>query len=132
MRTFLFLFCIASLLTLKPLCCSLRQGFSPDNQKTVSGFFDDISIPPENFNRHFQNRFDVSAQGWVMEMGEYTNNMEAGQQIRFRVSSDLFVDIMPRVVRAEGKEDADTKIAPYSITGSIDDPGLGPTSIAWS
>ena len=67
-----------------------------------------------------------------MEMGEYSNTMEAGAQVRFRVSSEVFVDIMPRVIRAEGQEDADTKIAPYSITGSIDDPGLGPTSIVWS
>ena len=62
------------------------------------GFFDDIVIPPEALQHPY--RFDENEQVWVWEYptedGDHHDlYMDIGEEIRFRVTSETFVDASP-------------------------------------
>lgn len=66
------------------------------------GFFDDILIPPEALQHPY--RFDETDQVWVWEYptegddgqaGHHDLFMDPGEEIRFRVTSETFVDTSP-------------------------------------
>ena len=62
------------------------------------GFFDDIVIPPEALQH--PSRFDENEQVWVWEYpteeGDHHDMyMDIGEEIRFRVTSETFVDTSP-------------------------------------
>ena len=62
------------------------------------GFFDDIVIPPEALQHPY--RFDENEQVWVWEYpteeGDHHDMyMDIGEEIRFRVTSETFVDTSP-------------------------------------
>ncbi|XP_064479009.1 DNA-directed RNA polymerase III subunit RPC8-like [Ornithodoros turicata] len=93
------------------------------------GFFDDILIPP-NALQH-PSRFDEAEQLWVWEYESEDKKhdmfMDLGEQIRFRVVAESFVDTSPDSpdVAERPEIEVKEKRMPYSLTGSISEPGLG-------
>ncbi|XP_077526821.1 RNA polymerase III subunit H [Haemaphysalis longicornis] len=92
------------------------------------GFFDDILITPDGLQH--PSRFDEAEQLWVWqyecEGGKHDMFMDLGEQIRFRVVGETFVDTTPAgpETAAEAPETEERR-APYSLTGSISESGLG-------
>jgi len=96
------------------------------------GFFDDIFLPASNLQHPC--RFDESDQVWVWEYptedGDHHDLfMDKDEEIRFRVTSESFVDTSPSAPDAKGKDakaitEEESKI-PYQIQASINEPGLG-------
>ncbi len=107
------------------------------------GFFDDVVIPPEALQHPY--RFDDAEQVWVWEYPQEDENgeetsvdlyMDPGEEIRFRVTSEVFVDTSPaskQPEKADKKSDStssgnlaeEEKKIPYLIMASVNEPGLG-------
>lgn len=93
------------------------------------GFFEDILIP-EDALQH-PSRFDEREQLWVWEyVNEETGEkhdlfMDRDEPIRFRVLDETFVDTSPTGPQTAEGSDTEDKRIPYSITGSINEAGLG-------
>ncbi|KAJ8251608.1 hypothetical protein GJAV_G00223170 [Gymnothorax javanicus] len=99
------------------------------------GFFDDIIIPPESLQQ--PAKFDEAEQVWVWEYetdeGAHDLYMDQGEEIRFRVMDQVFLDTSPTgpaVTSGDNQattatEEAGQKEAPYTLLGSISEPGLG-------
>lgn len=128
--------------------CSQQTGVA-----VTLGFFDDIVIPPEALQH--PSRFDENEQVWVWEYpteeGDHHDMyMDIGEEIRFRVTSETFVDTSPctepkaepptqsgeSVGGDKGPGAATTTVAdivehqeekkiPYLIQASVNEPGLG-------
>ncbi|CAN8002924.1 unnamed protein product [Ixodes hexagonus] len=93
------------------------------------GFFDDILIPPDALQH--PSRFDEAEQLWVWEYEsddkKHDMFMDLGEQIRFRVVAETFVDtspVGPEMAEMSENESKEKRI-PYSLTGSISESGLG-------
>lgn len=99
-------------------------------------FFDDIIIPPQSLQH--PKRFDHKEQLWVWEYqtedGNHDLFMDSGEEIRFRVVEEQFVDTIPTDVQPHISAAAipgvtppisEPKDAPYTIIGSISESGLG-------
>ncbi|XP_013366810.1 PREDICTED: DNA-directed RNA polymerase III subunit RPC8 isoform X1 [Chinchilla lanigera] len=106
------------------------KGCSPEGVHVSLGFFDDILIPPESLQQ--PAKFDEAEQVWVWEYeteeGAHDLYMDTGEDIRFRVVDESFVDTSPtgpRSAEAAASEEQPRKEAPYSLVGSIIEPGLG-------
>ena len=74
-------------------------------------FFDDILIPAESLQ--FPSRYDDSESVWIWEYPLEDNEhhdlfMDAGEQIRFRVISESFVDSGP--AKKSHKASAETEV----------------------
>lgn len=55
--------------------------------------------------------------------------MDAGEEIRFRVINELFVDTSPTGPNmAQTNNETTEKKVPFKIIGSVNEPGLGLTS----
>lgn len=120
-------------------CCGtsfVRNGLSLNQIlfSTVSiGFFDDIVIPPESLQQ--PAKFDEAEQVWVWEYeteeGAHDLYMDIGEEIRFRVVDETFVDTSPtgpssaEASTSNATEEVQKKEAPYTLVGSISEPGLG-------
>nr|XP_008526268.1 PREDICTED: DNA-directed RNA polymerase III subunit RPC8 [Equus przewalskii] len=95
------------------------------------GFFDDILIPPESLQQ--PAKFDDTEQVWVWEYeteeGAHDLYMDTGEEIRFRVVDESFVDTSPTgpssAEATSSSEELPKKEAPYTLVGSISEPGLG-------
>ena len=93
------------------------------------GFFDDIFVPKEALQHPC--RFDESDQVWVWEYpteeGDHHDLfMDPGEEIRFRVTSETFIDTSPSACPdAKGIEKEEESKIPYTIQASINEPGLG-------
>ena len=101
------------------------------------GFFDDILIPPEALQH--PHRFDESDQVWVWEYptedeeGKEAHHdlyMDPGEEIRFRVTSENFVDCSPNAPDPSKPDpdslaDPDKPRVPFQLSASINEPGLG-------
>ncbi|PIK42755.1 putative DNA-directed RNA polymerase III subunit RPC8 [Apostichopus japonicus] len=97
------------------------------------GFFDDILIPPDSLQQ--VSRFDETEQVWVWqyesEDGTHDLFMDINEEIRFKVVDEVFVDTTPVGPEdlAEPVQDPllenQPKKSPYSLVGSISEPGLG-------
>ncbi|XP_017572821.1 DNA-directed RNA polymerase III subunit RPC8 isoform X1 [Pygocentrus nattereri] len=105
------------------------------------GFFDDILIPPESLQQ--PAKFDEAEQVWVWEYetdeGTHDLYMDQGEEIRFRVVDELFLDTSPTgpttdpeppansstAPTAATDDSAQKKEAPYTLMASISEPGLG-------
>lgn len=93
------------------------------------GFFDSIVIPPEQLNEPSQ--FNETDQTWTWNYEDdgqtHTLALEIGEQLRFRVQKEQFVDVSPHgpanqpIVPSE----LEKKEVPYTIVGSIGESGLG-------
>ncbi|XP_074648412.1 DNA-directed RNA polymerase III subunit RPC8-like isoform X2 [Tubulanus polymorphus] len=106
------------------------KGCSKEGVHVSLGFFDDILISSDALQH--PSRFDENEQLWVWEYetedGKHDLFMDVGEELRFRVVDEMFVDITP--TGPEGSTEAESydsemKKPPYSIVGSISDPGLG-------
>ena len=93
------------------------------------GFFDDIFVPAEALQHPC--RFDESDQVWVWEYptedGDHHDLfMDPGEELRFRVTSESFVDTSPSApdVNKTAVTEEESKI-PYQIQATINEPGLG-------
>ncbi|KAG0434526.1 hypothetical protein HPB47_019040 [Ixodes persulcatus] len=84
------------------------------------GFFDDILIPPDALQH--PSRFDEAEQLWVWEYEsddkKHDMFMDLGEQIRFRVVAETFVDtspVGPEMAEMSENESKEKRI-PYSLT----------------
>ncbi|KAJ6656355.1 hypothetical protein lerEdw1_003858 [Lerista edwardsae] len=73
------------------------KGCSLEGVRVSLGFFDDILIPPESLQQ--PSKFDEAEQVWVWEYeteeGAHDLYMDTGEEIRFRVSDEIFIDTSP-------------------------------------
>uniref|UniRef100_A0A673JD90 DNA-directed RNA polymerase subunit n=1 Tax=Sinocyclocheilus rhinocerous TaxID=307959 RepID=A0A673JD90_9TELE len=117
------------------------KGCSAEGVHVSLGFFDDIIIPPESLQQ--PAKFDEAEQVWMWEYetdeGAHDLYMDQGEEICFRVVDEVFIDTSPSGPSAEkegpsaaatappaGAEDsAQQKEAPYTLIGSVSEPGLG-------
>ncbi|CAH1794185.1 unnamed protein product [Owenia fusiformis] len=95
------------------------------------GFFDDILIPADALQH--PSKFDDSEQLWAWEYatddGSHDLYMDIGEQIRFRVVDETFIDTSPSGPDSSSidvtEQTDETKKNPYTLLGSINEPGLG-------
>ncbi|NXD17365.1 RPC8 polymerase, partial [Nothocercus nigrocapillus] len=109
------------------------KSCSQDGVHVSLGFFDDIVIPPESLQQ--PAKFDEAEQVWVWEYeteeGAHDLYMDIGEEIRFRVMDETFVDTSPtgpssaEASTSNVTEEVQKKEAPYTLVGSISEPGLG-------
>ncbi|XP_061703140.1 DNA-directed RNA polymerase III subunit RPC8 isoform X2 [Syngnathoides biaculeatus] len=70
---------------------------SQEGVHVTMGFFDDILIPPESLQQ--PTKFDEAEQVWLWEYetdeGAHDLYMDQGEEIRFRVADEIFVDTSP-------------------------------------
>ncbi|XP_077195314.1 DNA-directed RNA polymerase III subunit RPC8 isoform X1 [Paroedura picta] len=109
------------------------KGCSLEGVRVSLGFFDDILIPPESLQQ--PAKFDEAEQVWVWEYeteeGAHDLYMDAGEEIRFRVVDETFIDTSPtgpssaQPSTSGAADEAQKKEAPYTLVGSISEPGLG-------
>ncbi|XP_049602090.1 DNA-directed RNA polymerase III subunit RPC8 [Syngnathus scovelli] len=113
---------------------------SQEGVHVTMGFFDDILIPPESLQQ--PTKFDEAEQVWLWEYetdeGAHDLYMDKGEEIRFRVADEIFVDTSPTGPTTDDapaqpgqptppptQETSEKKEAPYTIIGTICEPGLG-------
>ncbi|XP_060063441.1 DNA-directed RNA polymerase III subunit RPC8-like [Ylistrum balloti] len=101
-----------------------------ESVQVTMGFFDDITIPAESLQHpsRFVDKEQLWAWEYQMEEEKHDLYMDIGEEVRFRVSDEIFVDTTPSSPEnAAGEEIADTEVkkAPYTIVGTISEPGLG-------
>lgn len=108
------------------------KSCSKDGVHVSMGFFDDILIPSDAMQH--PSRFDDKEQlwAWAYEADGEKHDlfMDMGEEIRFRVVDETFVDTTPTGLETTAGElaeipDPDTKKSPYTIIGTITEPGLG-------
>lgn len=101
------------------------KGCSKEGVHVSLNFFDDIFIPADALQH--PSRFDEKEQLWVWHYEGHELFMDSGEEIRFRVVDEQFVDTSPS--GPEMPEAADVpdpvKRTPYSLIASINEPGLG-------
>ncbi|KAK1877790.1 DNA-directed RNA polymerase III subunit RPC8 [Dissostichus eleginoides] len=114
---------------------------SQEGVHVTMGFFDDILIPPESLQQPAKFLSDEAEQVWLWEYetdeGAHDLYMDQGEDIRFRVTDEMFVDTSPTGPSAAETptipgqpvappaEEVEKKEAPYTLIGTICDPGLG-------
>ncbi|PAA84457.1 hypothetical protein BOX15_Mlig030549g1, partial [Macrostomum lignano] len=103
------------------------------------GFFDDILIPPDQLQHpsRFENSRGEPAWVWAYDTGADTGPhqlpMERGDRLRFRVVEELWRDVLPggkQQPQQLGQQpaaplDEAARLPPYSLLGSVNEPGLG-------
>ncbi|XP_077025108.1 DNA-directed RNA polymerase III subunit RPC8 isoform X1 [Tamandua tetradactyla] len=100
------------------------KGCSPEGVHVSLGFFDDILIPPESLQQ--PAKFDEAEQVWVWEYeteeGAHDLYMDTGEDVRFRVVDESFVDTSPTgpssAEAASSSEELPKKEAPYTLVVS--------------
>uniref|UniRef100_A0A096NKB0 DNA-directed RNA polymerase subunit n=1 Tax=Papio anubis TaxID=9555 RepID=A0A096NKB0_PAPAN len=100
------------------------KGCSPEGVHVSLGFFDDILIPPESLQQ--PAKFDEAEQVWVWEYeteeGAHDLYMDTGEEIRFRVVDESFVDTSPTgpssADATTSSEELPKKEAPYTLVVS--------------
>lgn len=94
-------------------------------------FFDSIVIPPHQLNE--PSNFNEVDQTWTWNYEDdgqtHVLRLEIGEQVRFRVHSEQFVDVSPHgppdSTATSPNVPAISKSEPYTIVGSICESGLG-------
>ncbi|XP_025416823.1 DNA-directed RNA polymerase III subunit RPC8 [Sipha flava] len=106
------------------------KSSSSDGAVLSTGFFEDIFIPAANMQN--PSRFDVKDKVWVWEYdncGDTVDlHMDIGETVRFRMVSEQFVDTHPGVdsgLLDTGEIATSKSKSPYSIVGTVREPGLG-------
>lgn len=113
------------------LCGTLRSS-SKEGLNISLGFFDSIIVPPQHLNE--PSNFNETDQTWTWsfedESDTHVLRLEIGEQVRFRVHGEEFVDVSPQgptgpgAVQIAKTSDPDKEV-PYTIVGSICESGLG-------
>jgi DNA-directed RNA polymerase III subunit RPC8 len=110
------------------------RSSSPDGIRVSLGFFDDIIITAENMPQ--PSRFDYSQQLWAWEYeteeeGKNDLFIDKGQKIRLKVIKETFIELSPQTqantttTTTTTDTEHTTKESPYTISGTINDSGLG-------
>jgi len=107
------------------------KSCSKEGVYVTIGFFEDILIPAEQLRN--PSRFDEKNQMWFwdyeVEGEKHAMSMDIGEAIRWKVSEEVFTDILPIEPGKENNEAVETssteKKPPYAILGSIHSDGLG-------
>jgi len=108
------------------------KSCSKEGVQVSLDFFDDILIPAESLQH--PSRYDETESVWIWEYPLEDDEhhdlfMDAGEQVRFRVVSEAFVDVGPASVKhtATGETEVkdELKLSPFSLKASINEPGLG-------
>nr|CAH0102580.1 unnamed protein product [Daphnia galeata] len=96
------------------------------------GFFDDIFISGQNLQNN--SKFDEKEHTWVWEYesedGKHELFMDTGEEIRFKVIEECFIDTTPSAPGSEAPDSSldpikDNKKMSYRIQASIKESGLG-------
>nr|XP_006636945.1 PREDICTED: DNA-directed RNA polymerase III subunit RPC8 [Lepisosteus oculatus]XP_015215104.1 PREDICTED: DNA-directed RNA polymerase III subunit RPC8 [Lepisosteus oculatus] len=107
---------------------------SQEGVHVTLGFFDDIVIPPESLQQ--PAKFDEAEQVWVWEYetdeGAHDLYMDQGEDVRFRVVDEVFVDTSPSgpvtapteapgaaTTAGAADEGGQKKEAPYTLIVSV-------------
>uniref|UniRef100_A0A4W3HJT0 DNA-directed RNA polymerase subunit n=1 Tax=Callorhinchus milii TaxID=7868 RepID=A0A4W3HJT0_CALMI len=73
------------------------KGCSQEGVYVTLGFFDDILIPPESLQQ--PAKFDETEQVWMWEYeteeGTHDLYMDVGEDVRFRMVDEIFIDTSP-------------------------------------
>ncbi|CAJ0933080.1 unnamed protein product, partial [Ranitomeya imitator] len=103
------------------------KGCSPEGVHVSLGFFDDIIIPPESLQQ--PAKFDEAEQVWVWEYetdeGAHDLYMDIGEDIRFRVVDETFIDTSPtgpsttESSSSTATEEPQRKEAPYTLVRNL-------------
>lgn len=107
------------------------RSCSKEGVHVTLGFFEDILIPPEGLQQ--PSRFDEKEQVWVWEFDNDGDKhdlfMDPGDKLKFRVISEQFTETSPiscpDIDGAPSTSEVDAPKIPYSLTASINEPGLG-------
>jgi DNA-directed RNA polymerase III subunit RPC8 len=115
------------------------KSCSRDGVQISLGFFDEIFVGPESLQH--PARFDETENVWVWEYpGEEEGShhdlfMDIGEPVRFRVAGETFTDTGPssrpdvapevKVEGGGGVETGGPRVAPYALTATLNEPGLG-------
>lgn len=104
----------------------VRGSSRSEGIRVSLGFFDNVLILPQSMPH--PSRFDDDEQLWVWQYDneDGANDMiiDIGQDIRFKVIEEKFIDISPKVSQS-GSEAQQSSNSPYTIYGSISESGLG-------
>lgn len=130
--------CVYRMVVFRPaigeIICGTLRSSSKEGLSVSLGFFDSIKIPPQNLAE--PSHFNETDQAWTWiykdEDTSHTLALEIGEQVRFRVHSENFVDVSPQgpvgAAQIPSKIATDTTSCnPYTIVGSISESGLGLT-----
>lgn len=128
--------CTYRLIVFRPkigeLLCGTLKSSSKEGLSISLGFFDSIIIPPHQLNE--PSHFDEINQIWTWNYEDdgqtHVLHLEVGEQLKFRVHSEEFVDVSPHgptnvSMSPLVPKELETKAVPYTITGSIGESGLG-------
>lgn len=128
--------CVYRMIVFRPqvgeILCGTLKSSSKEGLSISLGFFDSIIIPPQQLNE--PSHFNEIDQSWTWNYEDegqtHVLMLEVGEQLRFRVHSEEFVDVSPHgptnisnIPMAASK--VDKKEVPYTIVGSICESGLG-------
>lgn len=125
--------CVYRMIVFRPqvgeIICGTLKSSSKEGLNISLGFFDSILIPPAQFNE--PSIFNEVDQTWTWNYEDdgqtHVLVLEVGEQVRFRVYGEQFVDVSPHGptnALAAPTELNKTEV-PYTIIGSICESGLG-------
>lgn len=126
--------CVFELLVFRPqigeIICGTLRSSSKEGLNISLGFFDSIIIPHEQLAE--PSLFNETEQTWTWNFQDEDQThamlLEIGEQLRFRVHKEIFVDVSPhgptRIPVAPVIQPLKQDV-PYTILGSISESGLG-------
>ena len=90
------------------------KNCSPQGVQVSLEFFDDILIPADSLQH--PSRYDDQENVWIweypLEDGEHHDLfMDPGEQVRFRVVSESFVDVGPTKPTPSGTAETETQVS---------------------
>jgi DNA-directed RNA polymerase III subunit RPC8 len=128
--------CLYQMIVFRPqvgeILCGTLKSSSKEGLNISLGFFDSIIIPPHNLNE--PSHFNEIDQSWTWDFEDegqtHTLTLEIGEQVRFRVHSEEFVDVSPHGPTHVSNTpliptELEHKEIPYTIVGTIGESGLG-------
>jgi len=101
-------------------------SMSPEGIRVTLGFFDDIWIPLEGMKEN--SKYDVMRKCWVWDFDGTEMLYELDDEIRFRVSSEKFSEVVanPAVGDVAATEEVKhVEKSAYTVAGSVVEQGLG-------
>lgn len=132
--------CIYRMVVFKPsigeIICGTLKSSSKEGLNISLGFFDSIVIPPQQLNdpSHFNETDQTWTWNYEDEGQTHVLAFEIGEQLRFRVHAEEFVDVSPHGPMSAQSNipnanmispELSAKQIPYTIVGSISESGLG-------
>lgn len=133
--------CVYRMIVFRPklgeIICGTLKSSSKEGLNISLGFFDSIVIPPQQLNDPSQ--FNETDQTWTWNFEDegqmHVLVLEIGEQVRFRVHAEEFLDVSPHgpmtvhqsVMSNSAKSciNLNKREVPYTIIGSICESGLG-------